>query len=86
MQGQALAAAFQVRIDGPVEGADPAFVTFITHRWHHKHSDTPRDVHSARLRGFWYSHVGWVLRSEWSGRSDNHQRGKQERTTHTDSR
>ena len=37
------------------------------HRWHHKHSDTPRDVHSARLRGFWYSHVGWVLRSEWNG-------------------
>jgi len=37
------------------------------HRWHHKHSDTPSDVHSARLRGFWYSHVGWVLRSEWNG-------------------
>jgi stearoyl-CoA desaturase (delta-9 desaturase) len=37
------------------------------HRWHHKHSDTPRDVHSARLRGFWYAHVGWVLRSEWNG-------------------
>jgi stearoyl-CoA desaturase (delta-9 desaturase) len=37
------------------------------HRWHHKHSDTPRDVHSARLRGFWYSHVGWVLRSDWNG-------------------
>jgi stearoyl-CoA desaturase (Delta-9 desaturase) len=37
------------------------------HRWHHKHSDTERDVHSARRRGFWYSHVGWVLRDEWSG-------------------
>jgi len=37
------------------------------HRWHHKHSDTPRDVHSARLRGFWYSHVGWVLSSNWNG-------------------
>lgn len=36
------------------------------HRWHHKHSDTARDVHSARLRGFWYAHVGWILRSEWS--------------------
>ena len=36
------------------------------HRWHHKHSDTPRDVHSARLRGFWYSHVGWVLGSDWN--------------------
>ena len=37
------------------------------HRWHHKTSDTPRDVHSARLRGFWYSHIGWILRSEWNG-------------------
>ena len=36
------------------------------HRWHHKHSDTPRDVHSPRLRGFWYSHVGWVLSSSWN--------------------
>jgi stearoyl-CoA desaturase (Delta-9 desaturase) len=36
------------------------------HRWHHKHSDTPRDVHSARSRGFWYSHMGWVLRSDWN--------------------
>jgi stearoyl-CoA desaturase (delta-9 desaturase) len=35
------------------------------HRWHHKHSDEPADVHSAKRRGFWYSHVGWVLGSEW---------------------
>src|SRR5581483_9834583 len=35
------------------------------HRWHHKHSDTPRDVHSARQRGFWYAHVGWILGAEW---------------------
>ena len=36
------------------------------HRWHHKYSDTPRDVHSPGLRGFWYSHVGWVLSSNWN--------------------
>jgi stearoyl-CoA desaturase (delta-9 desaturase) len=36
------------------------------HRWHHKHSDTPRDVHSARLRGFWYSHMGWLLSDDWT--------------------
>jgi stearoyl-CoA desaturase (Delta-9 desaturase) len=36
------------------------------HRWHHKHSDAPPDVHSPRLRGFWYSHVGWVLSSNWN--------------------
>jgi stearoyl-CoA desaturase (Delta-9 desaturase) len=36
------------------------------HRWHHKHSDTERDVHSAKLRGFWYAHVGWILADSWS--------------------
>jgi hypothetical protein len=32
-----------------------------THRRHHRESDTPQDVHSPRRRGFWWSHVGWIL-------------------------
>jgi stearoyl-CoA desaturase (Delta-9 desaturase) len=36
------------------------------HRWHHKHSDTVRDVHSAKQRGFWYSHLGWIMRTDWN--------------------
>ena len=36
------------------------------HRWHHKYSDTQPDVHSARLRGFWYSHLGWILSPHWN--------------------
>ena len=31
------------------------------HRHHHKHSDTAEDIHSPKRRGFWYSHVGWVM-------------------------
>ncbi len=31
------------------------------HRMHHKHSDKPEDPHSAKLYGFWYSHMGWIL-------------------------
>ena len=31
------------------------------HRWHHKYSDTPADPHSVRHKGFWYSHLGWIL-------------------------
>jgi stearoyl-CoA desaturase (delta-9 desaturase) len=31
------------------------------HRRHHKHSDQPEDVHSPVQRGFWWSHVGWIL-------------------------
>jgi stearoyl-CoA desaturase (delta-9 desaturase) len=37
------------------------------HRLHHKHSDTALDVHSPRRRGFWYSHLGWILTREWTG-------------------
>jgi stearoyl-CoA desaturase (Delta-9 desaturase) len=31
------------------------------HRHHHRHSDTPLDVHSPRHTGFWFSHVGWIF-------------------------
>jgi stearoyl-CoA desaturase (delta-9 desaturase) len=40
------------------------------HRWHHKHSDTGQDVHSAKLRGFWYSHLGWIMRPDWNATDD----------------
>ncbi len=36
------------------------------HRWHHKHSDTERDMHSASQRGFWYAHFGWILNPTWN--------------------
>ncbi len=40
------------------------------HRRHHKYSDEPEDVHSPRQRGFWWSHMGWILvkrhsKTEW---------------------
>jgi stearoyl-CoA desaturase (delta-9 desaturase) len=31
------------------------------HRRHHKYSDMEGDVHSAKLEGIWYSHVGWIV-------------------------
>jgi len=31
------------------------------HRHHHRFSDQPEDVHSPLQRGFWWSHVGWIL-------------------------
>lgn len=34
------------------------------HRRHHKYSDLEGDVHSPTLRGFWWSHVGWILSSD----------------------
>lgn len=34
-----------------------------THRYHHKHCDTPLDPHST-YEGFWWAHMGWLLDSE----------------------
>jgi stearoyl-CoA desaturase (delta-9 desaturase) len=35
------------------------------HRHHHKESDQEGDVHSPTRRGFWWSHVGWILSSKY---------------------
>ena len=35
------------------------------HRVHHKYSDEPEDPHSSKLYGFWYSHIGWILGSDY---------------------
>ncbi|HEX8850207.1 MAG TPA: acyl-CoA desaturase [Gemmatimonadaceae bacterium] len=40
------------------------------HRHHHKHSDTPEDIHSPRHRGFLYSHVGWIFKRD-QGETDH---------------
>jgi stearoyl-CoA desaturase (delta-9 desaturase) len=34
-----------------------------THRVHHAFSDTDRDPHNSH-RGFWFSHLGWMLRNK----------------------
>ena len=31
------------------------------HRLHHRHSDTTEDVHSQLRKGFFWSHVGWIM-------------------------
>jgi stearoyl-CoA desaturase (delta-9 desaturase) len=31
------------------------------HRHHHRYSDQPEDLHSPQQRGFWWSHIGWIL-------------------------
>jgi stearoyl-CoA desaturase (Delta-9 desaturase) len=37
------------------------------HRHHHKYSDTKDDVHSMKLEGFLWSHVGWILSYKHEG-------------------
>jgi stearoyl-CoA desaturase (delta-9 desaturase) len=35
------------------------------HRTHHQVSDGPYDLHSPKQNGFWWSHLGWILSSEF---------------------
>jgi stearoyl-CoA desaturase (delta-9 desaturase) len=35
------------------------------HRHHHRFSDQPEDIHSPVQRGFWWSHMGWILADEY---------------------
>jgi stearoyl-CoA desaturase (delta-9 desaturase) len=35
-----------------------------THREHHRHADTPDDLHSPTYQGFLYSHFGWFLNKQ----------------------
>lgn len=39
------------------------------HRHHHRHSDTPEDVHSPGIHGFLFAHLGWIFARE-RGRAD----------------
>lgn len=40
------------------------------HRDHHRYSDTEQDVHSP-IRGFWWSHVGWILCDRFSATEES---------------
>lgn len=35
------------------------------HRVHHRVSDKPEDIHSPMQRGFWWSHIGWIISNEY---------------------
>jgi stearoyl-CoA desaturase (delta-9 desaturase) len=35
------------------------------HRYHHRHSDNDKDVHSPVRAGFWWAHVGWILSNDF---------------------
>jgi stearoyl-CoA desaturase (delta-9 desaturase) len=37
------------------------------HRVHHKLSDAPGDLHSVKLDGFWWGHMGWILSRDLEG-------------------
>lgn len=41
------------------------------HRDHHRFSDTEDDPHSPVIRSIWWSHVGWVLSTEYDEANEN---------------
>ena len=36
------------------------------HRHHHRYSDTAEDLHSPSVRGFLWSHIGWILSDRYN--------------------
>lgn len=34
------------------------------HRTHHRYTETDKDIHSPRTKGFWQSHMGWMFSPE----------------------
>lgn len=36
-----------------------------THRHHHRHADTPEDLHSPRHHGFLHAHFGWFMNDRY---------------------
>src|SRR5690348_1654388 len=55
---------------GTMAMQNSVFVWCSGHRAHHLHvDDVDRDPYSAR-RGFWFSHIGWMLRAYPSGAVD----------------
>ena len=51
---------FVLAVRGHRGGAEGPAVVGSHHRHHHRYSDTEQDLHSP-LKGFWWSHVGWIL-------------------------
>ncbi len=41
------------------------------HRHHHKYSDELEDIHSPTQKGFWWSHVGWILSRKYARTDEN---------------
>lgn len=58
-------------IFGAMAGQNSVIAWASDHRYHHQHIDTDLDPYSAK-EGFWYSHMGWILRgSVWGEEYDN---------------
>lgn len=41
------------------------------HRHHHRYSDQPEDIHSPSLKGFWYSHMIWIVSERYEATDFN---------------
>ena len=56
---------------GAMAGQNSVVAWASDHRRHHQFTDTDQDPYNAR-EGFWYSHIGWILRdSVWGTEYDN---------------
>jgi stearoyl-CoA desaturase (delta-9 desaturase) len=51
---------FVLAMLGAAAAQNSAIAWCSDHRYHHLHTDTDNDPYNAK-RGFWYSHLGWIL-------------------------
>jgi stearoyl-CoA desaturase (delta-9 desaturase) len=56
---------FVLAFGGGSAGQKGALWWAANHRDHHKYTDTERDPHTPQ-KGFWWSHVGWVLSGKYN--------------------
>ncbi|MCO4771413.1 MAG: fatty acid desaturase [Deltaproteobacteria bacterium] len=62
---------FFYAVFGAMAGQNSVIAWASDHRYHHQHTDTDQDPYNAK-EGFWYSHIGWILRgSVWGETYDN---------------
>ena len=58
-------------IFGAMAGENSVIAWASDHRRHHQYTDTDKDPYNAK-QGFWFSHIGWILRDGvWGDAYDN---------------
>jgi stearoyl-CoA desaturase (delta-9 desaturase) len=56
---------FVLALGAATSGQGSALRWATAHRYHHAYSDRDEDLHSPVKRSFWYSHMGWILRTRY---------------------
>jgi len=48
-------------VGGTLAGQGSVIFWAALHRLHHAKSDTPEDIHTPAIKGFWHAYMGWIF-------------------------